>query len=102
MVQTNQNSTMSTVSIFVYTNNEYKEYSIDNDSCSEIIIQRICKDLEMKPLVCTLFALRTSETPYFLPGCRHLLPNTKYDFRIRFQVSYLIDQLNIRVLIHLF
>lgn len=86
MDPTNHNSTMSTVSIFVYTNNEYKEYSIDNESCSEIISQQICKDLEIKPLVCTLFAFRTSETPYFLPGCRHLLPNTKYDFRIRFQV----------------
>lgn len=86
MNQPSQNPAMPMISIFLYTHNEYKEYSVDNDTCCEELCQRICQDLEMKPLVCTLFALRTSESPYFVPGCRHLSPNTKYDFRIRFQV----------------
>ncbi|XP_037047669.1 tyrosine-protein kinase hopscotch isoform X3 [Bradysia coprophila] len=87
MNQPSHHSAMPLISIFLYANNEYQEYPVDNDTCCEVLCQRICQDLEMKPLVCTLFALRTSDTPYFVPGCRHLLPNTKYDFRIRYQVK---------------
>lgn len=76
----------STISVLLYTTNEYRKYSIDNDTCSEVICQEICKDLEIKPLVCSLFALRTNETQFFLPGCRKPMPNAKYEFRLRFQV----------------
>lgn len=83
--------TLQTFSILLYTTNEYKEipYGVD-DSC-EGVCRDLCKDLGIKPVANLLFSLRIKGTSNYLPACRPVLPNVKYEFRIRYKVPALSE-----------
>lgn len=80
---------MQTFSVFLYTENEFRNLTFGVDDNCEAICRELCKDLGITPIVCTLFSLRIKGDSNFLPNCRPVLPNVKYEFRVRYQIPSL-------------
>lgn len=80
---------MQTFSVFLYTENEYRTIPFGVDDNCEAICRDLCKDVGITPLVCSLFSLRVNKSEHFLPNCRPVQPNGKYEFRVRYQVPSL-------------
>lgn len=83
--------TLQTFSILLYTTNEYKDYEYGVDDTCEAVCRELCKDLGITPIANLLFSLRIKGTSNFLPGCKPVLPNVKYEFRLRYQVPTLSE-----------
>lgn len=75
-------------SVFLYTTNEFQEVNFSNDTCENVCIT-ICKDIGITPSARLLFGLRINCTHNWVPEGAQLDPNIKYDFRLRFKVSFL-------------
>lgn len=80
---------MQTFSVFLYTENKFRNIPFGVDDNCEAICRELCKDLGITPIVCSLFSLRIKGTSNFLPNCRPVLPNIEYEFRVRYQISSL-------------
>lgn len=83
--------TLQTFSILLYTTNEYKDYEYGVDDTCEAICRELCKDLGITPIANLLFSLRIKGTNNFLAGCKPVLSNVKYEFRLRYQVPTLSE-----------
>lgn len=83
--------TLQTFSILLYTTNEYKDYAYGIDDTCEAVCREVCKDLGITPIANLLFSLRIKGTNNFLPGCKRVLPDIKYEFRLRYQVPTLSE-----------
>lgn len=90
---TNDTMTMQTFSVFVHTENAYREIPSGADNCSETICRELCKILKIQPIVNLLFALRIEGTDNFLAGCNDLKANVKYQLRLRHQIPNLDELL---------
>lgn len=81
-------TTTTTHSIYFYSINIFKQITHEiTDTCEDVCIL-ICKELNLSPLVQLLFSLRICDTNYWLPGSNELSADTKYEFRLRFKVSF--------------
>lgn len=80
---------MQTFSVFLYIENDFRNIPFGVDDNCEAICRELCKDLNIAPIMCSLFSLRIKGTTNFLPNCRPVLPNVKYEFRVRYQIPYL-------------
>lgn len=83
--------TLQSFSILLYTTNEYKEYPSGIDDTCEYLCREVCQDLGISPIANLLFSLRIKGTNIFLPGCKRVLPDVKYEFRLRYQVPSLSE-----------
>lgn len=83
--------TLQTFSILLYTTNEYKDYEYGVEDTCEAVCRELCKDLGITPIANLLFSLRIKGTNNFLPGSKPVLPTTKYEFRLRYQVPTLSE-----------
>lgn len=83
--------TLQTFSVLLYTANDYKDMSYGLDDTCEAICRELCKELGIQPIANLLFSLRIKGTKNFLPGCKPVLPNVKYEFRLRHQVPTLSE-----------
>lgn len=81
--------TMQTCSVFVYTENAYREVPFGANASSETICRELCKYLKIQPIVNLLFALRFKGTANFLPGSQKVQSTAKYEFRLRHQIPNL-------------
>lgn len=61
-----------------------------DDTC-EAVCRELCKELGIKPISNLLFSLRLKGSTHFLPGCRTVQANEKYEFRLRHQVPKLSE-----------
>ena len=80
---------MQTLSVFVCTTEEQRriEY-IQNETTSEDICIKLCKDLNIKPSCFLLFALRIYNTSIWVPCNATKFGNSLYEFRYRYQVNF--------------
>ena len=76
------------ISIFNYIEDQFVEKDYEDELCEDFCVS-LCKSLNIAPLVHLLFGLRTAGTDYFLLGDHKLEPNVKYEFRVRYKVSFL-------------
>lgn len=83
--------TLQTFSIFVYTNSDYKDIPSGVDDSCEAVCRELCGELGIQPIANLLFSLRIKGSTNFLPGCRSLQPNIKYEFRLRHQIPTLSE-----------
>lgn len=83
--------TLQTFSILLYTNNEYRDIPYGVDDTCEAVCRELCRDLGIQPIANLLFSLRIKGSTNYLPGCRSVLPNVKYEFRLRHQVPTLSE-----------
>lgn len=83
--------TLQTFSVFLYTNNEYKDIPFGVDNTCEAVCRELCRDLGVQPIANLLFSLRIKGSTNFLPGSQSVSPDIKYDFRLRHQVPSLTD-----------
>lgn len=71
--------------IYTYKENVFKEITNTTQSCDDIC-NELCKELKISPSTRLLFSLRILGTTNWLPGCKSLVPNVKYEFRMRYKV----------------
>lgn len=83
--------TLQTFSVLLYTSREYRDMTFGVDDTCEAVCRELCKDLGIKPISNLLFSLRIKGTTNFLPGCRPVQANEKYEFRLRHQVPKLAE-----------
>lgn len=83
--------TLQTFSVFLYTRNNYKDYTYGIEDSCEAVCRELCKELQISPVSTTLFSLRIKGTTNYLPSCRRVLSNVKYEFRVRYQMSSLSE-----------
>lgn len=75
-------------SIFYYKSGVFEEIKHDvNDTCEDVC-RELCRRWRFPPLVQLLFGLRLQGKNLWLAGCRQLKEGVKYEFRIRFKVSW--------------
>lgn len=78
-----------TSQIFYYKNGSFMSITHNrNDTCEEIC-KELCRRWNFPPLVQLLFGLRVYGQQIWIADSRHLVKGEKYEFRIRFKVSYL-------------
>lgn len=85
---TASSSSPSTLScrIFLYTLDTYDpSFELFPNDTAESVCHRLCKRLNLKPIVELLFGLRTVKDNSFLPANRPLTPKSEYSFRLRFK-----------------
>lgn len=80
-----------TYSVLLYTSNDYKDILYGLDDTCEAACRELCKCIGIQPIANLLFSLRVMGSKNFLPGCRPVLPNVKYEFRLRHQVPTLSE-----------
>lgn len=74
--------------IFNYKTGEFEDLLHDRADTCENVCKLMCQKLNVPPVVQLLLGLRINGTKLWLAGCRQLLDGEKYEFRIRFKVSY--------------
>ncbi len=74
--------------IFTYKSRTFEEYKHDASDTCEDVCTYLCKKLQIAPCVQLLFGLRTQNGNWWLPGCRTLKDGERYEFRLRFKVSF--------------
>lgn len=78
--------TMQSVSVLLYTTNEYTTEQCFEGITSEELCMKLCVKLEITPATSLLFALRISGTKFFIPVGQTISSKTQYEFRLRFEV----------------
>lgn len=80
-------SQIMTISIYIYTTNDFKILRYNEIDTCEDVCRQLCIDLNFTPIVQTLFSLRINGTQNsWLAGNDRLSPRATYDFRLRFKV----------------
>lgn len=82
---------LQTFSVLLYTANDYKDMPYGLDDTCEAVCRELCKEIGIQPIANLLFSLRIKGTKNFLPGCKPVLPNIRYEFRLRHQVPTLSE-----------
>lgn len=83
--------TLQTFSVLLYTTREFRDMTFGVDDTCEAVCRELCRDLGIKPISNLLFSLRINDTTNFLPGCRSVQANEKYEFRLRHKVPKLAE-----------
>lgn len=81
--------------IFNYKSGEFEDLLHDRADSCEDVCKLMCQKLNVPPVVQLLLGLRINGTKLWLAGCRQLIDGEKYEFRIRFKVSYKSSLMNI-------
>lgn len=83
---------MPHISVLLYTTNRYQTVDfVAGDECAESICQKLCKEIQVTPASSLLFGLRIADSNKFLAPGRFVEHTAKYEFRMRFQVSFRPD-----------
>uniref|UniRef100_A0A182TVF4 Uncharacterized protein n=1 Tax=Anopheles melas TaxID=34690 RepID=A0A182TVF4_9DIPT len=65
----------------------------EDDTC-ERVCRAVCEQLKIKPVVFALVGLRLHDEKWFLAGGSRPSTDKKYDFRLRFKVSFFVTCVN--------
>lgn len=83
-----------TSSIFYYKNGSFSNIVHKRSDTCEKICKELCRSWKFPPLVQFLFGLRIYGKQIWVADSRQLVIGEKYEFRIRFKVSYLFTQVS--------
>lgn len=86
LVRTVTKMTMKSVSVLLYTTNEFTTIQCFDGITSEELCMKLCVKLSITPAACLLFALRISGTKFFIPADQTIRFSVQYEFRLRFEV----------------